>query len=689
MIALYVGGSDQTATSIYVSPNGNDLNSGTAAEPFRTLGRARDAVRAIKHRERLMRPIEVRLHGGVYRPERTLTLLTQDSGSTGAPIRFCAVPGETPVITGGRVIGGWQPLADKPAGVSELAKGKLWFADIPKGWRFHTLFVDGKGMQRAQMSSDFWRRWPKAFTPGPPEKAGQLLTFRDKGILKNLPSNGDVEMVCILAQYGVMGNGVLTDIDPARGTARWNSHQLELDFKGWSRSESERGFNLENGLPFLNKPGEWCVDSESGRVYLWPLSPSMKNHVVTAPKLYELVRIQGDETHSQPVHDVEFRGITFTCTDRLPENEWPHDWLKRQWEHVDAAVYVQCARDCSFSDNRILDSGASGITLNHFAQRIGVVGNEIGWPGSDGIFLEGYGPGMLDVNRSNTVRRNWIHDVGQGNYWHSASIQIYQSANNQIELNLLQRSAYCAVSIVGASPADIGDPRHFFPHPDAPQFDPWNTYNIRWQDFPKDVQASIREGRSHPYDRESAKPYLHSNGNLLTDNIVVEPEMLLDEGGAIYAWCPGKGNVWADNLIFKSSGMPGSSILALDDMAEYFTVSRNVIWVEGQAACGTIGVRPSERGNVIFGNVRACYKPEFADGDAGNLNGIEHGFYINDPSRAPVYRMLASITDQVKREGGWLGSPAVGIPRPGEKVTPVNKKVSGSPDHKTIEPAKP
>ena len=65
------------------------------------------------------------------------------------------------------------------------------------------------------------------------------------------------------------------------------------------------------------------------------------------------------------------------------------------------------------------------------------------------------------------------------------------------------------------------------------------------------------------------------------------------------------------NAIFKSRGMPGLSILALDDVAEYFTATDNVYWIHGPILNG-IGARPTERGNVISGNVRVNYIKENA-----------------------------------------------------------------------------
>lgn len=501
--------------------------------------------------------------------------------------------------------------------------------------------------------------------------------------LGSLGAAAATEMVCIMAQYGVMGNGVLTQVNPDTGTAVWNSTQTHLGF----RTRDPNRYTLENAVPFIDQPGEWCVDSAAGKVYCWPASGDLSASTVIAPKLYELVRLQGDEGKQKYVEHVALDGLTLAYTDRLPEDQWPANWIRRQWEHVDAMVYAEWAKDCVIANNRLIYSGSSGVTLNQFCQGMRVEGNEIGWPGSDGIFLCGYGPGTLDVNKGNLITRNWIHDMGQGNYWHSAAIQIYQSGNNLVALNLLERSAYTAISIVGASPTFMQDANFFFrdnPGDADRQFKLWSMFGIRSQDFPPEIQAAIR-AKSAKFDRETIKPFLHSNSNLVESNIVIEPEQILDEGGAIYAWGCGKGNIWRDNLIFKSSGLPGSSILALDDLAEYFTVTGNVIWVEGRAAAGTIGVRPSERGNVISGNIRACYQPQFADGKGGNISGLGKGFYLTDATREPADRMLKTITDSVAHSGGWLGNPKPGIPGPGESVKSTTERVLPKDAHVTIE----
>ncbi|HEX7260920.1 MAG TPA: right-handed parallel beta-helix repeat-containing protein [Luteolibacter sp.] len=660
------------AAEFHVSPGGSDSNPGTLKKPFASLEKARDAARTASGGSDV-----ILLHGGAYQLEKTLELTPADNG-----LVIQAADKEAPVLSGGRAINGWRKLTEEPAGVSAAAQGKLWTADVPKSWCFHYLYVNGKSMPRARLHNTRWRQWPTDFTRGKPTANGQDVTFKNKAILNHIPSNGDVEMVCIMAQYGVMGNGVMTQVNPESGTAVWNSTQTHLGF----RTRDANRYTLENAIPFIDQPGEWCVDSTAGKVYFWPESDDMASAKVIAPKLYELIRLQGDEAAGKIVENVSINGLTMVHTDRLPEDKWPASWIRRQWEHPDAMVYLQGVRNCVISNNRLLHSGASGITLDQFCQGNRVEGNEIGWPGSNGVFLIGYGPGTLDVNKNNIISRNWIHDMGQANYWHSGAIQIFQSGHNQISLNLLQRSAYTCISIVGIACDNFNNPDTFFRDNSVDvdrQFKEWSMFGIRSQDFPKEIQDGVR-AKTYKFNRETVKPYLHSRDNLIENNIVLEPEQLLDEGGAIYAYWCGKGNIWKDNLVFKSSGMPGSSVLSLDNVAEFTTITGNVVWVNGRAACGTIGVRPTERGNVIKGNIRAAFRPEHADGPA-NVNGLKSGFYTTDATRDPVYQLLEVIIGKAKAAGGLRGNPATALPGPNEEIKDAVQRVLPKGSHLTIE----
>ena len=137
-----------------VAPKGSSAGSGRPSVPntrrtdgpLADLAGARDAIRALRMNGGLVQPVEVHVRGGTYRMSEPLRLSCGDSGSQECPITYCAYPGETPVISGGRQIADWEPYRDgiRRARLPDVRSGK---------WRFRQLFYKGRRMVRA--------RWPK------------------------------------------------------------------------------------------------------------------------------------------------------------------------------------------------------------------------------------------------------------------------------------------------------------------------------------------------------------------------------------------------------------------------------------------------------------------------------------------------------------------------------------------------
>ena len=56
-------------------------------------------------------------------------------------ITYSAYKDETPIISSGVQIKGWEKLETYPKSLPEVAKGNVWVADMPEGMeRFYTLF---------------------------------------------------------------------------------------------------------------------------------------------------------------------------------------------------------------------------------------------------------------------------------------------------------------------------------------------------------------------------------------------------------------------------------------------------------------------------------------------------------------------------------------------------------------------
>ena len=103
-------GSRGKEAAFYISLSGNDSWSGKLAEPnsdqtdgpFRSLQKARDAVRELKQAESMPDGgVSVTIRGGIYPISETLTLTSDDSGSVDAPVVWRNYPGEEVHFTGG------------------------------------------------------------------------------------------------------------------------------------------------------------------------------------------------------------------------------------------------------------------------------------------------------------------------------------------------------------------------------------------------------------------------------------------------------------------------------------------------------------------------------------------------------------------------------------------------------------
>ncbi len=585
-----------TAAEFHVAPNGADINPGTAEQPFSTLERARDALREFQAANggTLKEPVNVILHRGEYVLSRTFELTPQDSGTKNAPVCYRAAKGETPVITSARSITGWKKHDEH-----------IWVAEVPKGWRFHNLYVNGAPQQVARTpNTDVkgWRSWPRAQGNAQLTPEGMRVTV-PAGLLKDLPDNGDVEVNFLAVEYW----NILPVLKRVEGDTAILASRNPCTWEFDGRYYAAGSLQFRNALACLDQPGEWCVDSAAGKVYFWPPGGTMDGKTVSAPTLYELIRLQGDDlaarsnewrvkydakgnrvekatpplatagasAFDQLVRYVEFRGLTLESTDRMPEDQWPKDWLKRNAENPDGALFLQGVEACTITDCKFRNCGAYGVVLDHYAQRVSVLGNEMISLGSGGVQATGYGPGTLDVNGHHVIRRNYVHGTGR-DYMHSAAVTIFGSGHNDIALNWIADCPYAAVQICGANHTALNNPDHPMQGPSSDLHgDRAAQFQMRSHELPPP------NGRHDPADYEEVKPFLHSGGNWIARNIVDEYMTTLGDGGAWYTWSAGHDNVWIENLAKRVKHHSHGWVIYLDDWTGRTIVQDNLSWATG------------------------------------------------------------------------------------------------------------
>ncbi len=482
--------------------------------PFASLSRARDAVRSFKQSP-VGKDIVVQIRGGAYFLDETVVFGVEDSGEGDATITYAAYPGEKPVFSSGKKIEGWTPVVGSLPGLPKAAEGHVLVADVSE--RFYTLF-DSEGLLPRARSEGFI-----------PLDGGSKTRLRfPAGKLKNWSNLEDVEIVIRPHHAWVMNILPLKSVDEAKQLAETtiNASYLmnPLHFLGdldscW----------VENVFEALDEPGEWVLNTQEQKLYLWPRNDSS----VLFPQLKELIRVEGEIDKEGPidvpVRNLHFSGLTFIHGERYSIKEGDiglqHDW--EMHDKANAMLRFRGAENCVVENSYFGHSGGGAIRFDLYAQNNRISGNLVKEIGSTGILLCGYGPGTKDVNHSNLVFNNEIHHTGRI-YAHSPGIMVWQSGENRVANNLIHHTPYAGIIISGV----ITD-----------FFRKWNremSPTIRWHEV---------EGKRGERTLDEIRKYLHSHDNQIEYNEIHHAMQQLADGNGIYIRGAGPNNVIRGNYI--------------------------------------------------------------------------------------------------------------------------------------------
>lgn len=449
-------GADQPEVFLYVALDGNDAWSGRYAEPnaqrtdgpFHTIARARDAIRALKAGGKFVSPITVWVRSGVYALNEPLVFKPEDSGIPGKPIVYSAYPGEGPVLSGGRAVTGWSGPGEavgKASGVkaSDQISGPgqprpIWATRLPEveagEWYFREVFVNGQRRQRARSpNTGFF------FSDGQ-ISADDLarFKFRNQDIRAAWAEEGDVEVVALM-KWAEMRLPIKS-VDEATHTVTLAQKRQE-----WGDERDVR-YWVENSYEALDAPGEWFLRRRDGMLFYWMLpGDDLTANPVIAPRLQQLVRLEGDAEAGQLVHDLTLRGFTFAYTDwSMPANGYVD---MQAAYNLPAAVEMIGARNCSLEKCLFTHLGQYAVEIHKGSKGNRVVGNEMTDLGAGGVRIGDpkIPSGELEATSGNLVSDNHIHNMGVV-YPAAVGVWIGQSSGNTISHNEINDTYYTAIS---------------------------------------------------------------------------------------------------------------------------------------------------------------------------------------------------------------------------------------------------
>ncbi|MBU6398918.1 MAG: right-handed parallel beta-helix repeat-containing protein [Verrucomicrobia bacterium] len=426
--------------TFYVAPNGNDAWSGrrpnpTAGHddgPFATPAAALAAARTARAGHNgSPASVEILLRDGTYELTEPLRLTPEDSGSDrDHPLVIGAYRHEKPILSGGQRLTGWQPALDRPG---------LWKANVPAQashpWLFRQLFVNGQRRQRARTPNTGFFRIQGASPQDHPAK----IHFAPGDIKPEWAERGDVELIALLAwadlRMPIRAVDDLNHVATLAGDARP------------SNRESDARYYIENAPDALDSPGEWYLDRRTATVLYWPMpGENPAKSEVVAPRLPDLVVIQGDFNARKAVRHVVWRGLTFAYTDwRLGEDGYadtqaaiatPGDF------RADGAV------DCVVEDCTFTHLGNYALEFNRGCRRIRIDHNELVDLGGGGIRIgeTEVRQDPFDLTDHNEIADNEIHHLGRV-FAPAVGVLILQSGQNQVVHNDIHDLFYTAISV--------------------------------------------------------------------------------------------------------------------------------------------------------------------------------------------------------------------------------------------------
>jgi hypothetical protein len=560
----------------FVSPAGNDTNSGTIDKPFATLQQAEHAVRQKRG--------NVFLRGGTYYLPATIVFTAEDSGTKDAPVVFQNYQNEKPLISGGVRLENldWQPYTN---GIFE--------AKVPAGLQTEEIFVNGARQILARYPNfDAGAHYFDGFTSG-------------------------AEIKRRAAQWENPSGGYLHAMHPALwGDFTWlitgkDANGNLAKTGGWQNNRSgginERIQFVENIFEELDAPGEWYLNSLTHTLYFHPPAGlDLKKAVIEATSLRTLIEFRGDSDH--PAKWITIRGLVFRQAARtVMDTKEP--LVRSDWAiYRGGAIFFNGAEDCAMEDCFVDQVGGNAVFVNNYNRRVAIRGTEIADAGASGICFVG----DPQAARSPLFNYNRVHQLSEidrtpgpqsSNYpedclvddclIHRTGRVEKQTAGVEIDLSMGITIRHCSIYDLPRSGINIGDGcwgGHVIEFCDVfdtvketgdhGSFNSWGRDRY-WRPNINEVNAWVREVPELP-KLDAVKPNVIANSRwrcdhgwdidlddgssfyIITNNLclhggiknregfgrVVENNIMVDNGFHPHVWYAESGDVFRNNIVW-------------------------------------------------------------------------------------------------------------------------------------------
>ena len=374
--------SSAKTVTVYVAPNGNDANDGSAAKPVLNLSKAVELMRLDKEAE--ARRIIIR--DGVYKAET-------NEVSIGAKDVNVTIEAEHPgkvLYTGAEKVTGWRPYpGDK----------RFLMADLPFKAQPRMLYMLSIGGANAEMASfpDFGgeNKMPYLASPADARLGNKTVMHYDSQFLPKGESFKDLDLesawLTIPQEWANTRTYILTN--------DWQHDTFVIQTpvpEPFGRFNT--GFQIANCRLGMRHPGMWMCESGKGRIVYWPKEGETAETLNKNASISRAVRFFSAFASKNFV----MRGLTFEAFAAPFSTPWGKPGpvvitlggYPNGTDQYDMAVEQCTIRNCA----------GNGILLN-YANKCRVSDCDVSYMGGTGVTTAGSSSG-------NSIVRNHIHHCG-------------------------------------------------------------------------------------------------------------------------------------------------------------------------------------------------------------------------------------------------------------------------------------
>jgi len=416
IITSFCFSSGAMATDYYVNTQGNDLWSGSLKTananktdgPFKTLERAKQAIRNLKQTNTFKDKVNVNIASGRYYQTQPLNFSLLDSGLPGREIVWQGDPGAQVSISGGIPIvckkvtaPFWDcPITKFPTDPNYDFNGRFK-GNNPK----FELFVNDQKMELARWPNKDW-----AHIKSPIDYKTQFSVMETMPVL-----TGDITT----AQVHIFSGNDFYDQYMGVDSVNQPGNSIKLSAPISYRLASGRRFYIRNLPSLLDAPGEWIADVATNKIrFISPLGVTPK--VATLSSLKDILIADGASNLTFKNLNIQHSTVT--------------------------GISIRSSNNIVLDQLEVNNIGVKGVEIRN-ANNIQLLNSKIHDIGGESVIVNGGDSNTLQPSE-NIIHNNQIYRMGKTIMTYSPGIRL-AGVGTKVTNNLLEQGGGTAIIIEG------------------------------------------------------------------------------------------------------------------------------------------------------------------------------------------------------------------------------------------------